>query len=230
MRKGRVMQGMTAGWYADPSGSGDQRWWDGTAWTIHRRPGSPPPSPGPFAGDGGQAPQIGNHPAVRIGDDFTYQQLPYGSHPSQSEWNGPQFFRAATGLSRQAKILLSVAAGIVAVVVAIAVSATAGHSQQSIAQSRCKEHVRDRLISPSTTKFVGELTARPSQFEGGYDKALFSAQAPGVRADSITQVWGVSGSFDTQNRSGAMVRGSFSCKAFFIGDEFIATTVSVNGK
>lgn len=26
-----------AGWYDDPGGSGDQRWWDGTTWTQHRR-------------------------------------------------------------------------------------------------------------------------------------------------------------------------------------------------
>jgi len=27
------------GWYADPSGSGVPRWWDGTAWTVHVAPG-----------------------------------------------------------------------------------------------------------------------------------------------------------------------------------------------
>lgn len=26
---------VAAGWYADPSGSGRQRWWDGTSWTSH---------------------------------------------------------------------------------------------------------------------------------------------------------------------------------------------------
>lgn len=230
MRKGCVMQGTAAGWYPDPSGSGDQRWWDGSQWTAHRQPSPPPPNPAPVASASGQVPQTGNQPTVRIGHDFEHQQSPYGSHPPDRQWNSPQFFRPATGFSKQAKVLLSVAAGILAIVVAIAVSATSGKSQQSVAQNRCKEHVRDRLVSPSTTRFVGELTTKPSQFDGGYDKAHFSVQAGGVPADSITQVWAVSGSFDTQNRSGAMVRGSFSCKAFFIGDEFIATTVSVNGK
>jgi hypothetical protein len=28
-------QGPPPGWYADPRGSGSQRWWDGTAWTEH---------------------------------------------------------------------------------------------------------------------------------------------------------------------------------------------------
>lgn len=28
-------QNPPAGWYADPHGSGGQRWWDGTTWTEH---------------------------------------------------------------------------------------------------------------------------------------------------------------------------------------------------
>lgn len=28
-------QGPPPGWYADPHGSGGQRWWDGTQWTEH---------------------------------------------------------------------------------------------------------------------------------------------------------------------------------------------------
>jgi hypothetical protein len=35
------------GWYADPSGSGVPRWWDGAAWTAHVAPGHEVPvSPG----------------------------------------------------------------------------------------------------------------------------------------------------------------------------------------
>ena len=30
-----------AGWYPDPSGSGDQRWWDGEQWTERARPPTP---------------------------------------------------------------------------------------------------------------------------------------------------------------------------------------------
>ncbi|MGV9277853.1 DUF2510 domain-containing protein [Streptomyces griseosporeus] len=39
------------GWYRDPSAPHVERWWDGTAWTDHRRaPQAPvPPAPAPFA-------------------------------------------------------------------------------------------------------------------------------------------------------------------------------------
>ena len=29
------------GWYPDPSGAPDERWWDGAAWSAHTRPVSP---------------------------------------------------------------------------------------------------------------------------------------------------------------------------------------------
>lgn len=41
------------GWYADPQLPQQERWWDGTAWTDHRRPsGGPPAPPGPAAPEG----------------------------------------------------------------------------------------------------------------------------------------------------------------------------------
>ena len=41
------------GWYPDVEVAGGERWWDGTAWTEHRRPAAPssvppPPPPGPM--------------------------------------------------------------------------------------------------------------------------------------------------------------------------------------
>ncbi|MFD7437022.1 DUF2510 domain-containing protein [Streptomyces sp. NPDC059861] len=35
------------GWYPDPSAPHVERWWDGTAWTRHRRPPEPPGPPSP---------------------------------------------------------------------------------------------------------------------------------------------------------------------------------------
>ncbi|MBX9395905.1 DUF2510 domain-containing protein [Streptomyces sp. TRM72054] len=38
------------GWYRDPSAPYVERWWDGTAWTEHRRPPEPPGPPPPAGG------------------------------------------------------------------------------------------------------------------------------------------------------------------------------------
>lgn len=35
-----------AGWYPDPEGSGQQRYWDGTTWTANYAPGAAPAPPG----------------------------------------------------------------------------------------------------------------------------------------------------------------------------------------
>ena len=35
------------GWYPDPAGSGEERYWDGSAWTANLRPVSPPPMTAP---------------------------------------------------------------------------------------------------------------------------------------------------------------------------------------
>jgi hypothetical protein len=67
------MSGTTSGWFPDPSGRHQQRWYDGTAWTGHvadggargdddplpppsasaGAPGAPPPAPGACAVCGG---------------------------------------------------------------------------------------------------------------------------------------------------------------------------------
>jgi len=43
--------GPPAGWYEDPENPGQDRWWDGQAWTEHRRPSGPPATPA-WAGGG----------------------------------------------------------------------------------------------------------------------------------------------------------------------------------
>lgn len=64
-----------AGWYQDPERPNDQRYWDGAAWTDHRRPIEPPP-PMP-------APPVG----------FDYAQSPSGVVPRE------MFFDQASGLA-----------------------------------------------------------------------------------------------------------------------------------
>lgn len=44
------------GWYPDPRAPHDERWWDGTAWTEHRRPVGPAGPPPPAVG-GGRSPR-----------------------------------------------------------------------------------------------------------------------------------------------------------------------------
>ncbi len=67
-----------AGWYDDPGapGSGQLRWWDGTAWTSHVRPGQQAEPQQPQYGQAQQAqpqrPQYG-------------QQRPYGEQPQYQQ-------------------------------------------------------------------------------------------------------------------------------------------------
>lgn len=47
-----------AGWYPDPAGSGNARWWNGTTWTEHLQA---PPAP-VWGAPSGQAPQWSGQP------------------------------------------------------------------------------------------------------------------------------------------------------------------------
>jgi hypothetical protein len=88
-----------AGWYSDPNGGPDLRWWDGTAWTEHTSPpvagpveaqpvaapqtaagpagGYPPPSPGLYGPSGEYAPP---QPGVPGGFPPPQRQQPGGAN------------------------------------------------------------------------------------------------------------------------------------------------------
>ncbi len=63
-----------AGWYSDPGGSGQLRWWDGTAWSAHLAP-QPSPAPSPVA-----LPPVVQTPVALTADDAPYV-------PFQGSWN-----------------------------------------------------------------------------------------------------------------------------------------------
>ena len=51
-----------AGWYADPNQPGQQRYWDGAAWTAHIAPAAaPPPAPG-YGAPGWAPPYVAQPP------------------------------------------------------------------------------------------------------------------------------------------------------------------------
>jgi Protein of unknown function (DUF2510) len=68
-----------AGWYPDPAGSENLRWWDGTTWTAHLAPRpTPAPAPTPVV----QAPSL---PPVAAPGTQTVTGEPYV--PFQGSWN-----------------------------------------------------------------------------------------------------------------------------------------------
>ncbi|WP_431279184.1 DUF2510 domain-containing protein [Leifsonia poae] len=75
-----------AGWYADPSGSQQLRWWDGMQWTEHYAPAAPPVAPV-------QAQPVQAQPAQpAYGQQAygqTYGQQPYGGAPATAYATGP---------------------------------------------------------------------------------------------------------------------------------------------
>src|ERR1019366_3601220 len=67
------------GWFADPAGSGGQRYFDGTNWTEHVMPPPPPPPPA-------TPPPIPPYPAYGAGAPPAYGA---GAPPGYVAWNPP---------------------------------------------------------------------------------------------------------------------------------------------
>jgi hypothetical protein len=68
------------GWYPDPAGSTQLRWWDGTAWTQHLQPAASEAAAGQSAGDGQQG-------HGRDQDQTQHAQNQYAQNPyAQSQY------------------------------------------------------------------------------------------------------------------------------------------------
>ena len=72
-----------AGWYADPAGSSQLRWWDGSGWTDHLQasaPAAPAPSVAPtYAPAGNAAPAYGAAPAYAYPATAGLPSVPAGT-------------------------------------------------------------------------------------------------------------------------------------------------------
>lgn len=62
-----------SGWYPDPAGSPQQRWWDGATWSLHTRDRAGDPYEAPAAG----VPAVGDPYRDRVAGAWTPQAQPY---------------------------------------------------------------------------------------------------------------------------------------------------------
>ena len=81
-----------AGWYPDPAGTDQLRWWDGAAWTAHLSPRpTPVPSPAPYVAP---TPQFSPQ-ATQMGSNNLYGNYGGGSYgmtmqdATPTRWNTP---------------------------------------------------------------------------------------------------------------------------------------------
>jgi uncharacterized RDD family membrane protein YckC len=90
----------SAGWYDDPEDPTQERYWDGSAWTDHRRPQEGPP---PFQGQFGQeAPKYGQR--AEHGQVYGQQSEPapqYGQRVPQQGGSYPAYPQTGAGFGYQ---------------------------------------------------------------------------------------------------------------------------------
>lgn len=92
VRGRHLVPDVAADWYDDPGGSGDERWWDGKAWTTHRRPKMASPlqvSPA-TAGAAAPTPPTANNDVSSTVRPASWYQVPDGSG-GQRWWDGHQW-------------------------------------------------------------------------------------------------------------------------------------------
>jgi uncharacterized RDD family membrane protein YckC len=77
------------GWYDDPKDLSGQRYWDGTAWTEHRRPRQ---RPAPYQGEFGKPHEQSNQAQQQSGQ--THQQSSQAQQPGQPQQRASQYGQA----------------------------------------------------------------------------------------------------------------------------------------
>ncbi|MBC2866730.1 DUF2510 domain-containing protein [Streptomyces mexicanus] len=115
------------GWYPDPSAPHLVRWWDGTAWTDHRRPAETPPEPPqPVFRQQPQPRQQAHQPQPLRPDEGQPVRPDHGQVMPPAPWSappsGPSPVPAAGGRTSRLRVVVPAAAG-TALVAAIAAGA-----------------------------------------------------------------------------------------------------------
>jgi hypothetical protein len=98
-------------------------------------------------------------------------------------------------------------------------------SPEQTAQDRCESEVLKRLASPSTASLSNIEATRSVLDPDSQDLfSLLDDPLKGIDRSRIT-VWNVSGVAESQNAFGSTIHDRFTCRAYFIDDDFADTLV-----
>lgn len=247
------MPNPVAGWYDDPDGSGGERWWDGAAWTASRRTNNQEPMPpssvestassatpvvNTVSGwypdpeltgvqrwwDGqGWTDQRRNPPLATSRPEPVLPPLSIGQPPINGQLG--KYPRPDQGNNKKILIAIGVAAAVGVLAIATNWFGIGKESRNDTAKARCRTSVLNQLASPSTTEFLNDTMILPSGLNS-FEMVDVIVDFPKLDESLISDVIQVSESFDTQNRFGAKVRGSYTCKAVFT-NSFLTTVTNV---
>ena len=208
------MSELPAGWYRNPEGESQERYWDGTSWgELTRARGDqvklPPPTIEALVEADAVPTAVSSGGELPISD---HSEMGEGGHVQDSGRPGrKRRFPLWAKIAVPAGVI--VIAGIVtgaAILVPIAEVA----SQKSQAVEACKTSALDQLKSPATAKFS---RLAPSNFLDAFTEGKTDAQIAKMKAKAKPGyvAYIMSGSVDSQNSFGATVRSSVSCVVGF---------------
>ncbi|MGW0659537.1 DUF2510 domain-containing protein [Streptodolium elevatio] len=182
------------GWYDDPAGPGNERWWDGAQWTESTRPASDPgalpaapePSPAPVAPPPvppGPAPGMAQAPTMSAGAPQGGPYSPYGGGPAPGPAGpggmgghgyppGPHQMGAPGGNpgNRNRTILISVVALLVVGGLVAALVLLLGGDDDK----------KDPIADPTNTTATSQQTDKPQPPPGPATDGTLSDTATGI--------------------------------------------------